>query len=232
MESESRTLKHTHLHSGLEFHKASMNFNGTHSSGICTGWFEPTKKSYFGLNCFGYWICVCCSAVLFFQFLKIFKVICPCSLKQNCIQWHCKAQKQNLQGNKKICKCAPTKITCICTVYVTMNVPDVHVATAATWRIHRTHTLRFGLYTWKSRWGEERFTINILCFSWKTAERLFLDAMEKIKAIGNEVTAHLFNWKMCKCILKTWPCTFKGCFMLFVFFSLKIRSLWTNGSLC
>ena len=30
-------------------------------------------------------------------------------------------------------------------------------------------------------------------FSWKTAERLFLDAMEKIKAIGNEVTADLFN---------------------------------------
>lgn len=37
--------------------------------------------------------------------------------------------------------------------------------------------------------------VHVYCFSWKTAERLFLDAMEKIKAIGNEVTANLFNWK-------------------------------------
>lgn len=29
--------------------------------------------------------------------------------------------------------------------------------------------------------------------SWKTAERLFLDAMEKIKAIGNEVNDNMFN---------------------------------------
>ena len=33
----------------------------------------------------------------------------------------------------------------------------------------------------------------IFFFSWKTAERLFLDAMEKIKAIGNEVNANLLN---------------------------------------
>ena len=31
----------------------------------------------------------------------------------------------------------------------------------------------------------------ICFFSWKTAEKLFLDAMEKIKAIGNEVAAHI-----------------------------------------
>ena len=32
-------------------------------------------------------------------------------------------------------------------------------------------------------------------FSWKTAEKLFLDAMDKIKAIGNEVGT-LFNVNM------------------------------------
>lgn len=45
-------------------------------------------------------------------------------------------------------------------------------------------------------------------FSWKTAERLFLDAMEKIKAIGNEVTAPFFNHEsenmtMCLCRILT-----------------------------
>ena len=32
-----------------------------------------------------------------------------------------------------------------------------------------------------------------LFFSWKTAEKLFLDAMDKIKAIGNEVSTICFE---------------------------------------
>lgn len=46
--------------------------------------------------------------------------------------------------------------------------------------------------------GSECFSLNICYFSWKTAERLFLDAMEKIKAIGNEVTADFILLKMSK----------------------------------
>lgn len=37
----------------------------------------------------------------------------------------------------------------------------------------------------------------LFCCSYKTAEKLFLDAMDKIKAIGNEVTILLLLWSSC-----------------------------------
>lgn len=41
-------------------------------------------------------------------------------------------------------------------------------------------------FSWSANFG-------FICrISWKNAERLFLDAMEKIKAIGSEVTANLY----------------------------------------
>lgn len=41
-------------------------------------------------------------------------------------------------------------------------------------------------FSWSANFGFIRR------ISWKNAERLFLDAMEKIKAIGSEVTANLY----------------------------------------
>ena len=38
---------------------------------------------------------------------------------------------------------------------------------------------------------DQQVLLFICFFSWKTAEKLFLDAMEKIKAIGNEVAAYI-----------------------------------------
>lgn len=46
-------------------------------------------------------------------------------------------------------------------------------------------------FTWRAN------VVFICRISWKNAERLFLDAMEKIKAIGSEVTANLYELLRC-----------------------------------
>lgn len=48
-----------------------------------------------------------------------------------------------------------------------------------------------------SGFEEDLLIYALLCCSYKTAEKLFLDAMDKIKAIGNEVTILLLLLSSC-----------------------------------